>query len=264
MGYDNILFEQDGGVGIVTLNRPNQLNALNYKTFEELLDCFEEINRDLSVRCIVLTGAGRAFSAGDDLKGMPPAEYRHDESPATVIGIRQRQHTFLKTLVDLPKPIIAMINGNAHGAGSDIALACDFRYAAEDAVLGDIRAKRAINHSTGATWLLPRIVGLPKALEILYTGKTFDGKEAERIGMIHRAVPRDQLRDVTLEFAHELAAGPTKAIGQIKRQVNFDLTHNLAEALDHAALLQAVDPVEDYVEGKAAFVEKRPFQFTGR
>ena len=264
MTYENILFEQEGGVGIVTLNRPAQLNALNYRTFEELLDCFEEINRNETVRCIVLTGAGRAFSAGDDLKGMPPSEHRHNENPATVIGIRQRQHAFIKAIIDLPKPVIAMINGHAHGAGSDIALACDFRFAAEEAQLGDIRAKRAINHSTGATWLLPRIVGLPRALEILYTGRTFDGNEAERIGLVMRAVPLADLRTVTMEFARQLAAGPTKAIGQIKRQVYYDLTHNLAEALDHAALLQAVDPVEDYLEGKAAFVEKRPFQFTGR
>ncbi|HEX2171468.1 MAG TPA: enoyl-CoA hydratase/isomerase family protein [Dehalococcoidia bacterium] len=264
MSYDNILFEQEGGVGIVTLNRPNQLNALNYKTFEELLDCFEDINRNETVRCVVLTGAGRAFSAGDDLKGMPPATHRHNENPATVISIRHRQHAFLKMLVYFAKPTIAMINGHAHGAGSDIALGCDFRFAAEDAILGDIRAKRAINLSTGATWLLPRIVGLSKALEILYTGKTFDGKEAERIGMVNRAVPRDQLREVTLEFARELAAGPTKALAQIKKQILFDLTHNLEESLDHAALWQLIDPVEDYVEGKAAFVEKRPFTFTGR
>lgn len=264
MDYQNILFDREGEVGIVTLNRPSQMNALNYRAFEELLDCFEEINRDETVRCVVLTGAGRAFSAGDDLKGMPPAEYRHNENPATVIGIRQRQHAFLKAIVDLPKPVIAMINGHCHGAGSDIALACDFRFAADEATLGDIRAKRAINHSTGATWLLPRIVGLPRALEILYTGRTFGGQEAERIGLVLRSVPLADLRPATMEFAQQLAEGPTKALGQIKRQVYYDLTHSLAEALDYAALLQAVDPVEDYVEGKAAFVEKRPFHFTGR
>ena len=264
MSYEHILFEQEGNVGIITFNQPDRLNALTYRTFEDLLDCFEAINRNLSVRCVVLTGAGRAFSAGDDLKGMEPATHRHNENPATVISLRERQHALVKAIINLPKPVIAMINGLCYGAASDLALACDFRYAADEASLGEIRIRRALNSGAGGTWFLPRLVGLSRALRILYTGKTFDGKEAERIGMVDCAVPLPQLREVTMEFAHELAAGPTKVIGHTKRQVYYDLMHNLDDGLNHAALLLAIDPAEDYAEGKASFLEKRAPRFTGR
>jgi 2-(1,2-epoxy-1,2-dihydrophenyl)acetyl-CoA isomerase len=265
MAYEFIEVEQEGAVGVITINRPEKMNALNYKTIEEMLNALESIAEDDGIRAVVITGAGdRAFSAGDQIGGMAPATPRRGESASMTMDRRVRQNALIKAIIGLRKPVIAMINGHCYGMGQDMALACDFRFAAADAMMGDIRAKRAINASTGATYLLPRIVGLPKAIEILYTGVTFDGKEAERIGYVNKAIARQELRPYTLAFASQLAAGPTKYLGVIKRQLFQELDMDLDTALEMCGMQWDAETIEDRTEGVQSFKEKRPPRFTGR
>jgi enoyl-CoA hydratase/carnithine racemase len=265
MDYELITLEQEGAVGIITINRPEKMNAINYKAIEEMLDALETIAGNDGIRAVVITGAGdRAFCSGDQIGGMQPATPRRGESASMTIDRRLRQNALVKAIIGLRKPVIAMINGHCYGMGQDMALACDFRIAAQDAMMGDIRARRAINASTGATCLLPRIVGLSKAIEILYTGITFDGREAERIGYVNKSVPRGELRSYTMGFASQLAAGPTKYLGVIKRQVFQELDLDISTALEICGMQWDVETIEDREEGVRSFQEKRAPKFTGR
>jgi 2-(1,2-epoxy-1,2-dihydrophenyl)acetyl-CoA isomerase len=213
-----------------------------------------------------VTGNGRAFCSGDDISGHKDrGQPRRGESPTTPIGLHHRQQALVRAVMDCPKPTVAMLNGYAHGMGSDIALACDFRYAASDAVLGDIRMSRGMPPGSGATWLLPRIVGLTRATELIFTGDALSGTDAERIGLVNRAVPREDLLPVTMAFAARLAAGPTKSIAIAKDAIHRQLTMTLAEAhRDSLVYAEAGWRPVDEVEGVNSFNERRPPRFTGQ
>ena len=267
MDYRNIIFEQEGSIATITLNRPKVLNALNLEMVEGILDALGRVSVNEDIRALIITGAGRGFCSGDDIK--PAAEQavgqgmgapRSSSPEGFGEDFRLNWHMMYKTIRNLRKPVIAAVNGNAHGAGSDLMLACDFRIASEDAVLGDIRTAHALPIATGACYFMPRVLGLTKAIELLFTGELIDAREAERIGLVNKTVPADRFREEVTELANRMAQGPTKLIGRVKEQVYRQLGMDLASALedgwhDHRDVWGRT---EDGEEGLRAFFEKAP------
>jgi len=258
MNYETIILEKKDYIATITLNRPQVLNAVTYKMVEEVLDAIGEVVKDDEVRALVITGAGRAFCAGDDMRGMgtPPGG-------SFIEGTRRMQHMMIKAIRNLRKPVIAAVNGNAHGCGSDLMLTCDFRIASEDAQFGDLRTGRAITIADGATYLLPKLVGLAKAIELLFTGDMIDAKEAERIRLVNKTVPVDRFKAEVMELANKLAQGPTKVIGIAKAEIYREMNMDLASALEDE-LIELSTPTEDGQEGRKSFLEKRPPKYTGK
>jgi 2-(1,2-epoxy-1,2-dihydrophenyl)acetyl-CoA isomerase len=256
--YETIIFEKEGGVATITMNRPQTLNATNFRMIEEIIHAMSEVAGDDEVRAVVITGAGRGFCSGDDRKGMGPAP-----GGSMIEGLRQRNHTLIRAIRNLRKPVIAAVNGNAHGMGSDIMLACDFRIASENAKLGDLRTRYAITIGSGGTYMLPRLVGLAKAIELIFTGEMIDAKEAERIGLVNKTVPADRFKAEVMELANKLAQGPTKVIGIAKAEIYRELNMDLAAALEDE-LMEVYTPTEDSQEGRKSFLEKRPPKYMGR
>jgi 2-(1,2-epoxy-1,2-dihydrophenyl)acetyl-CoA isomerase len=258
-GAEPVLLARDGGVLTVTLNRPDALNAFDRGMKEGLLKAFKSAERDREVRAIVLTGAGRAFSAGQDLKE------RGD--PGTVplsVELRQRYNPIVLAMRRLEKPIVAAVNGVAAGAGCSIALACDLIVAAENATFLQAFGRVGLVPDTGSTWLLPRLIGRVRASQMMLTAEPVDAATAERWGMINRVVPADRLMDEAVGIATKLAAAAPLALALTKRAIDRGLDSTLEEALEFEADLQSVvGRSADHAEGVAAFVEKRPPRFTG-
>ena len=263
MNYKNIICEKDGSIVTITLNRPQSLNAINYLMCQEMLQAIEDVAFDDEARVLVITGAGRAFSAGDDLKGMgtPPR-----------VGASIAQQNVVKAIRALRKPVIAAVNGNAHGAGADFMMACDFRIASDEAILGDIRSARAFLIGTGTTYLLPALVGLQKAIELIFTGDLIDAWEGERIGLVNKTVPVADFKAEVTKWADKMASGPTTAIGVAKAEIYRELNMSLAQAMEDE-LTELGTPwygeslwaqMADVQEGFASFREKRPPKFTGK
>ena len=280
MDYENIISEQEGSVATITLNRPRVLNALNAPTVDEILDALDEVSANDDIRALIITGAGRGFCSGDDLRssGIKRAEEQvrtSEESGvdltssvagyATGEAFRYKWHMMYRTIRNLRKPVIAAVNGNAHGAGSDLMLACDFRIASEDAVLGDLRTAHALTVATGACYLMPRVVGLTKAIELLFTGKLIDAHEAERIGLVNKTVPVDRFKQEVAELANSLAQGPTKIIGRVKEQIYRQTDMDFAAALEDGwhDSRDVEGKTNDGKEGMLAFQEKRAPKYTG-
>jgi 2-(1,2-epoxy-1,2-dihydrophenyl)acetyl-CoA isomerase len=260
MAFQDILFEQRGSVAIVTLNRPSKLNAFTNVMIDEAIQVIEKAGLDDGVRCLVIRGAGRAFCSGDDLSGM--GEFPRPVPPGKS-SLDYYQFRLVKSLRDLLKPAIASIHGYCHGMGEDTAMACDLRLTAEGTRFGEPRILRGMHITTGATYLLPRMVGLPRALELLMLGKTIDAQEALRIGLVHRVVPADDLEAATMELAERLASGPTKAYGLLKQQVYAEYDVDIDSALRDMEYHRC-NEIEDREEGVKAFLEKREPKFTGR
>lgn len=264
MTYKYIIYEKEGAVATITMNRPKALNAITFPLSYEILHAIEEVKWDDDVRALVITGAGRGFCSGDDL---------HDMEVPPRVGASMAGQDIVKNIRDLRKPVIAAVNGNAHGTGSDIMIACDFRIASEEAILGDIRMSRGIFIGTGATYMLPKLVGLAKAIELIFTGDTIGAREAERIGLVNKTVPVDTFKAEVMALANKLARGPTKSIGaakaEIYRQLNMDLAQAMQDELNEMGTpwygegLWA-SQVEDFQEGIKSFTEKRKPTFTGK
>jgi 2-(1,2-epoxy-1,2-dihydrophenyl)acetyl-CoA isomerase len=252
----------EDGVAILTLNRPENLNALSEDIRLGLLDSLSRLGADTSVGCIVLTGAGRGFCAGGDVKTMGGRSAKVFEERAAGIAQSGRIPMLMHTS---PKPIIGMINGVAVGAGLSMAAACDIRIAARSARFGTGFIKIGLSGDWGGTWTLTRLVGTAKARELFFTGDMIDAEEAHRIGLVNKVVDDGDLAAATMTLAHRIAAMPHVALGYTKRNLAVAETGDFATSLDMEAFNQArCSQMEDHREAVQAFKEKRKPVFTGR
>jgi 2-(1,2-epoxy-1,2-dihydrophenyl)acetyl-CoA isomerase len=259
----DILYEVEEGVARIILNKPDKLNALSWGSWADIETAIETVNVDDAVRCVLITGAGRGFSAGTDL-----TVDGSDERPRPYKGRRgtlRTPHLCTATVYDCRKPTIAAVNGVSVGAGFSLALACDIRIASETARFSAIFTKRGLSADTGATWFLPRTIGMERALEMLYTGRLVDAAEAEKIGLVSEVVAPDKLMERANALAYEIAHGPTLAIEINKRLAREGMERTLMEHIEAEQFLQLIThQSEDAKEGRLSFLEKREPVFKGR
>ena len=256
--YETVLVESKDGVQTITLNRPEVLNAISAQLGAELLEALREAERAPEVRCVLLTASGRGFCAGADLREQAPGQASLGDL------LRTRYNGIVLRLRMMGKPVIAAVNGVAAGAGCNLALAADLRIASDRASFIEVFSRVGLIPDSGGTWLLPRLVGMARALEMMFFAEPVDAAAAERIGLVNRTVPHDDLMPRALEWAARLAAGPTRAYGLIKRGVNQAAASGLAEALEYEAQLQEIaGRTEDHREGVAAFLAKRAPTYKG-
>ncbi len=258
----SFLYEQNQtGIATITLNRPERLNALTFEVYRELTDTFASLRDDKDVRVVVITGSGRAFCSGGDVHDIIGELFEQDIEE--LLEFTRLTCALVRNMRALPKPIISSLNGTTAGAGACIALASDIRLANEDAKIAFLFVKVGLSGADmGAAFLLPRVVGLSKATELLYTGDFISATEAERIGLYNRVVPADQLAATTRELAERLARGPAFALAKTKQMLNRELDMNLDAALECEAQAQAICMQHpDYREAYEAFVAKREAKF---
>jgi 2-(1,2-epoxy-1,2-dihydrophenyl)acetyl-CoA isomerase len=253
-----ILFEISKGVGTITFNRPEALNATNDEFYRELSGLIREIAEDASVGCVIITGAGRGFCAGADVKSM---------NPDMQLLARRKRHRgiladVLRPLVNLEKPVIAAVNGAAVGAGFNIALAADILVASDKAIFSQIFTRLGLVPDLGGLYLLTRVVGLNKAKELCFTAKKIDAAEALSLGIANRVVPADQLMSAATTLAQEIAAGPPTALAMIKTLLNKSSNASLDQMLEYEGYAQTLAyTTPEHREGVAAFREKRAPDF---
>ena len=256
--YETLLTERDDGVDTLTLNRPDALNALNSQLRRELLAALNAARKDESVRAVVITGAGRGFCAGADLRGgSTERDFRR--------VLSSEYSPLIEAIRTLPKPVVASVNGVAAGAGVSLALAADVVVAAEGARFVPAFARIGLVPDSGLARIMVRALGRHRAFEILMGERQLGAAEAQKLGLVAAVVPDDQLADATRALAHRLAAGPTRGIGLTKRLLNASEDASLADALAaEAALQELAGRTDDHAEGVSAFGEKRDPEFTGR
>ena len=256
---EGLRVEVDGPVATLTLDRPDSLNALTVPVKVALREALESLAADRSVRAVILTGAGRAFCAGQDL-----AEREQPDAAPLEVEVRERYNPIIRALRSMGQPVIAAVNGVAAGAGASLAFACDIRLAAEDARFVLAFGRIGLVPDSGATWFLPRLVGSAKAAELALIGDPVDAAEALRLGLVSRVVPGDRLMAEARALADRLAQGAPLALSLTKSALQRSLTIDLDEALEGEAKLQGIAGASaDHAEGLAAFREKRPPRFTG-
>ena len=270
--YEQITYEVSNLVATITLNRPDKLNAWTQKMEQEVTAAIQTASADDQVRVTILTGAGKGFCAGADMSLLsaisqepsPRAEFLTDVNVnGDVRADFRKKHAWL---LSVPKPIIAAINGPSVGLGFIIPLYCDFRFASEKARFSVIFSKRGLVAEYGLAWMLPRIVGLGNAIELIYTSKLVDAQEALRIGLVSRVMPEENFLPAVQQVAAELASSVSpRSLRIMKRQIYTGLLQNLGEAFDLATEeMKASFGTEDFKEGVAHFLEKRSAAFTGR
>jgi 2-(1,2-epoxy-1,2-dihydrophenyl)acetyl-CoA isomerase len=263
---DELLYALDNGVGWITLNRPDAHNAITPDQRNELIALLERCSEDVEVRCVVLTATGKGFCTGADLRaGRDPNAPVQERTMGDVARIiRTGAQRLIAAILDCEKPVIAAVNGTAAGLGAHLALAADLVIAADSARFIEVFVRRGIAVDAGGAYLLPRIVGLHTAKELVFFGDDLSAADAERLGLVNKVVPLDQLEATTREWAARLAAGPTKALGIDKWLLNRSLESSRQQAFDDEAWAQElVQASGDAREGMAAFAERRPTEFKG-
>ncbi len=266
MKYDAIAFEKEDRVAMITLNRPERLNAVNRAMLDEFKEALEKVANDDEVRVLIVTGAGRGFCAGADLRAsgseaeIGEADTQEEQRQALRHGLQE----ISLRLHQLSIPTIAMVNGVATGLGFDWALACDLRIGSENSRFRVSFTKVGAIPGGGGTWLMPKIIGLSKAAELIFTGDFLESKEAEKIGVLNKLVPADDLRMETLSMAKRIAENPPIAVRLSKLQLRKWLEVNMESALEIIAAFQTICLASnDYKEAVAAFRDKREPKFQG-
>jgi enoyl-CoA hydratase len=255
----SIVFENRNGVGVLTLNRPDQMNAFTHEMHVEFEDAMLEISEDKEVRAVVLTGAGRAFCAGGDLDEMKNAQTRN--SARVMDGSRRLPHAMLA----VKQPIICAVNGHAVGIGATIALFSDVVFMSVNAKIGDPHVKIGLVAGDGGAVIWPLLININRAKELLLTGDLITGQEAYRIGLANRVLPTEQVLPAAMELAEKLARGPALAIQWTKLAINRALRQATENVLDASLALEGITIASrDHAEGIASFLEKRTPQFEGR
>jgi 2-(1,2-epoxy-1,2-dihydrophenyl)acetyl-CoA isomerase len=259
--YETILVEEDAGVVTITLNRPEKYNALNHTVAKELIAVYKEAQKNETIRCLLLTGAGKGFCAGQDLGDV--------EGRAGAFSFREHlensYHKMVSWMHSLEKPVVVAVNGACVGAGLGLALAGDIRFASDQAKFRSAFIGIGLVPDSGVSYWLPRLVGPVRAAEMLFTNDVVDAMAAAQMGLVNRVLPHEQLLPAAKALALRLAAGPTRAIGLTKRALNHSWNASFAEQLAYEAQLQDVaGHTADYSEGVAAFKEKRPAAFVGK
>jgi 2-(1,2-epoxy-1,2-dihydrophenyl)acetyl-CoA isomerase len=260
----SLRYEVADGIAVITFNRPEVLNALNDELGHAALDAVHKASADDSVRCIVITGEGRAFSSGEDLGDLADGYEKGDTAPLGNILV-DRYNPLIRAITSAPKPVVAAVNGVAAGAGASLALACDFRIASEKAKLVLAFIKVGLVPDSGGIWFLTKMVGASKAWELSALGEPVTADEALRLNLFNRVAPLDEFEDAWRSFVAELASGPTKAFALTKRLLRSAMENSLDEQLDLEGELQAeAGRTQDHLEGVRAFLGKRGPRFEGK
>jgi len=263
--YETLLVEKAGNVCTVTLNRPDSLNALNDAMTAELVKVVRQLQDDDQVRCVVFTGAGRAFSSGQDLGDLKKKYADPKFVPHLSDDLRRRYNPIIRGLHELEKPVLAAVNGVAAGAGLSLALACDLRIASDKASFIEVFVNVGLVPDSGNTFFLPRLIGLGKALELCFTGDKLSAAEALTLGLVNKVVPAEELSKTTAEFADRLAKLPTRALGLTKGLLYGSLSSDLDAMLEAESDAQETAALTaDHREGVTAFFEKRSAKFLGK
>lgn len=267
---DELQYVLDAGIARITLNRPDAANSLTPDQRNGLIAMFEDASADLDVRVVVITATGKHFCTGADLRvSRIPESSRPDGAPDRTMGdvgrnIKRGAQRLVSSILDCEKPVIAAVNGTAAGIGAHIALACDLIIAADTARFIEVFVRRGITPDGGGAYLLPRMIGLARAKELIFLGDDLAAADAERIGLINKVVARDELDAAVTAWAERLAAGPTKALSLSKWLLNRSLDSDRRAAFEDEAWAQELaSRTDDFNEGVQAFVERRDVQFRG-
>jgi 2-(1,2-epoxy-1,2-dihydrophenyl)acetyl-CoA isomerase len=264
MPYETIRTSEGNGVLWITLNRPDKLNAFNEQMGVDLLEALKEGEKSPGVRCLVLTGEGRAFSVGEDLS---TNRATMESGEPVLLGevLKRRYNPIVQRLRKMEKPVLASVNGVTAGAGLGLALACDLRTASDRATFHEAFIKAGLVPDSGTSFWLTRILGLGKAMEIGLLGEPIDANKALNLGLVNWVFPDDRLKAETTKIAERLAKGPTKAMGLTKRALNRAVVVDMDSALEYEMYLQDIaGRTRDHVEGVRAFFDKREPTFTGQ
>ena len=268
MQAKTVVVKKEDHIATITLNRPEAMNALNHSLFEEFLAALGEVNRDDDVWVVIITGAGKAFCVGVDIKEKSGGADRLLPDTTIEEGIRYARHypqAITRAIIDLEKPTIAMVNGPALADGFDWALACDLRVASTNARFMNAFIRMAVFPNTGATWLMPRVLGMTKAFELLYTGEWLNAEEADRLGILNRLASPENLEKETMALAKRIASQAPIPIRMMKRQVWLGMETNFDAILDLAGDAEMIClKTEDHKEALAAFRQKREPVFKGK
>ncbi len=262
MDYQDIIYTREEGIATITLNRPDRMNAFSPEMTRSIYQAVKDADQDEQVRVLVITGAGRAFCTGGDVRAMEqtidqPAAEKDKPEP---IDVR-----LPLCLQRFEKPIISAINGVTVAGGLDLACACDIRIASDRASFAMVYVRRGMIPVDGGTFLLPRLIGIDRACQLIWTGDRIDAREAERIGLVTMVVPHEELPSATRELAAKLAKGPPLVIQKAKRAIYEGLEMDMASAMGYvASAVKELNKTEDFEEGLRAFVEKREPVFKGR